>query len=79
MCHGARCINVVARFPEFLTPVEWEAEHGEKLESGAYIWRRWEGGYGWDIRQLWQVYGDTCEVLVVNGPYPPPNDWRKEE
>ncbi|MDR1902061.1 MAG: hypothetical protein LBQ88_07270 [Treponema sp.] len=77
--------------PRWYTPEEWEAETGEALKGNAQVWWRQYEDNIWECQRyigvldfLSQKYGNGSRpargvILVCNGPYPPPDNWRPEE
>jgi hypothetical protein len=67
--------------PHYYTPEQWEAETGEVLRDEAILWSR--GNCGWGLVK-WKHLKDLTGIkkfvmVVVDGPYPPPDNWRPEE
>ena len=71
--------------PRYLTPAQWEAEHGEPLRDDAVVWCRWNiNNTRWysdvwgEVKHLEDDIYRNADIVVSNGsPYPPPDDWKE--
>jgi rubredoxin len=70
--------------PRWETPEQWKQRTGKKLLDKALVWFRYRYGLDWTVTTLLSArklerIGDSADIVVVNSPYPPPDDWRPEE
>jgi hypothetical protein len=71
--------------PHLYTPEQWETKTGETLKNSALVWTRCRGvDLHWIATALETALvlkdrDDILDIVVVNSPYPPPDDWMPED
>jgi len=67
--------------PDFETPEQYQKRTGKDLPDDGLVWVK-DGladEQGWRADFFWNALDDQRGFIVcVNGPLPPPNDWRPE-